>query len=378
MKGSRFVMHHVGGRGGGRAFPTISELEHEFISVMYEASSDGNEQIVARGTRTGTGETILVNACVGKPGENRVFNLNRDPCTSSLLKLNSKYQNFYINKPNYDYLFREAMSTLLEETVRTESLDDLIRLRNLPECDFLSLDTQGSELEILQHASKTLAGCVGLKLEVSFVPNYEDKPLYGDINNFLVDSGFHFIRFTRISEWAPRELSEDFRGEKMQFETDAIYFKEPSLLTSSQIYPAIFTALAFGQTEFAMYIYRICEKQLIPPFDSKWVRFCASFLDQASTSLSSRRTFSDTFSVEQSFARFAEPDLKVTDSLSLMRKIYRAMPSGVRTILLRLYLFPRKRKKLKMKRKASTKVEKMYEAIGNSKVSESFKQRRSV
>lgn len=381
MKDSRFVMHHVGGRGGSRGFPIISVFEHEFISVMYEAASDGNEQIIAVGSRRDTGETILVNACVGKPGEERVFNLNCDPYTSSMLKLNKKYQNFYIPR-GYDYLLGEAISTFVEEKIRTESIDELIRQRNLPECDFLSLDTQGSELEILQHAPKTLTSCVGIKLEVPFVQYYEGQPLYGDINKFLVDNGFHFIRFTNISEWAPRELGDDFRGENMQFETDAIYFKEPSLLNTSQIYPAIFTALAFGQTEFAMYIFRSCESRMTPPLNSEWANFCASFLEQASKSVKSRLTFGDKYSVETSFARFIEPDLgalKVTDLSSLLRKMYRAMPSGVRTILLQAYHYRRKQKKLKIKRRAPvTKAERMYKAIGNSKVCESLKQKRNT
>lgn len=73
MDDSRFVMHHIGGRAGTRAFPIVYPLEHEFVSVMYEASTDGNEQIVSYGDRKGTGKTILVNACVGSPNENRVF-----------------------------------------------------------------------------------------------------------------------------------------------------------------------------------------------------------------------------------------------------------------------------------------------------------------
>ena len=46
MKDNSFVLHHVGARNGSRAFPIVPALEHELISVMYEASEDGNDQII--------------------------------------------------------------------------------------------------------------------------------------------------------------------------------------------------------------------------------------------------------------------------------------------------------------------------------------------
>ena len=98
MDDSKFVLHHIGGRAGTRAFPLVSAFEHEFVSVMYEASTDGNDQILSYGAKKGTGKTILVNACVGRPSEDRIFNLNRDPYASSLLDLDPRYKNYYIQQ----------------------------------------------------------------------------------------------------------------------------------------------------------------------------------------------------------------------------------------------------------------------------------------
>lgn len=380
MDDSRFVMHHIGGRAGTRAFPIVYPLEHEFVSVMYEASTDGNEQIVSYGDRKGTGKTILVNACVGSPNENRVFYLNKDPYTSSLLELDPKYKNFYIQDKDYDYLLGQAISTHKEEVIKTESLDDLIQARSLPVCDFLSIDTQGSELEILRHAEKTLAKCVGVKLEVSFVKHYKNQPLFGDIDRFVVDHGFHFIKFTALKEWAPLEVGLEFRGEKMQFQTDAIYFKEPHLLGPDQFYPAIFTALAFGQTEYALYISRNFKGQPIPVSGCAWMEFCELFFEKAQLSTNQRETFDDALSLDQSFARFVDFDpkkIQVKDLKSLLKKIFWRLPTPTRRFIQRIENFSRKRKtQIDTKRLKPTELEEFFESVGLSKVTKSLRRSR--
>lgn len=380
--GSKFVMHHVGGRAGTRAFPLIPELEHELLSVMYEASTDGNDQIVSYGDQRGTGKTILVNACVGRPSENRVFYLNQDPYTSSLFELDPKYKNYYCQFKDYDYMLGQAISTHKEEGIKTESLDDLIQVRNLPACDFLSIDTQGSELEILQHAEKTLANCVGAKLEVSFVKKYKNQPLFGDIDKFLVDRGFHFIRFTELKEWAPLEVGLEFRGEKMQFETDAIYFKEPHLLGPDQFYPAIFTALAFGQTEYALFISRNFKDRPNPFSGCAWMEFCELFFEKAELSPNKRKSFDDALSIDQSFARFVNFDpkkIQTNDVKSRLRKLFWQIPAPIRSFLQRIENFLRKRNsQFKKKLSKKTEIEKFYESVGLSKVSKSLRRSKSL
>lgn len=382
MDDSKFVLHHIGGRAGTRAFPLVSAFEHEFVSVMYEASTDGNDQILSYGAKKGTGKTILVNACVGRPSEDRIFNLNRDPYTSSLLDLDPRYKNYYIQQEKFDYLLGQAIATHEKESFKTESLDDLIQTQSLPTCDFLSIDTQGSELEILQHAEKTLENCVGLKLEVSFVRNYKNKPLFGDIDKFLVDRGFHFIRFTELKEWAPLEIGPEFRGEKMQFETDAIYFKEPSNLTSEMFYPAIFAALVFGQTEYAMMISRTFQKKPTSINTSEWMNFCDVFLERAQLFPNRRKSFDDVFSVEQSFARFVDIDpreIQVDNLKSLLKKLFWHIPTPIRRFLQRVEVLLRKRKaQFKTKHMKPTELEEFFENVGLIKVSKSLRRSRSV
>jgi len=57
--------------------------------------------------------------------------------------------------------------------------------------DFVKLDTQGTELDILQAASTDLINrLVGIELEVSFVQTYEGQALFSEVDSFLLRHGF--------------------------------------------------------------------------------------------------------------------------------------------------------------------------------------------
>jgi FkbM family methyltransferase len=278
VKDDFFVLHHVGARNGFRSFPRVQGLEHEFISVMYEAAKDDNERILRRGGELGTKDTILVNACVGRSKESVLFNLNQDPYTSSFLPLNPKYAKLYSDQNNRDYVLGEAALAVKQESMTTDSLDELSQSLDLPQCDFLSLDTQGSELDILKGADITLNSCVGLQLEVAFVEVYKGQPLFSDIDAFLRSKGFVFVKFTGFQEYAPLVTGVESRGEKMHVFADAIYFRSSDLLMNDQFYPFVFTALCFGQTEVALDALKGNFNLLNKSGSKDWMRFCEKFV----------------------------------------------------------------------------------------------------
>jgi FkbM family methyltransferase len=64
------------------------------------------------------------------------------------------------------------------------------------EVHFLKLDTEGSELSILEGATRSLNDHVlGVRCEVSFLPMLEHGPLFGDIARFLNERGFDLLNF---------------------------------------------------------------------------------------------------------------------------------------------------------------------------------------
>lgn len=78
------------------------------------------------------------------------------------------------------------------EPIRTKRLDDI---PNLPAFDFLKLDVQGAELDVLKGGERTLRSALLVETETEFVPIYENQPLFADIDSFLRARGFVFHKF---------------------------------------------------------------------------------------------------------------------------------------------------------------------------------------
>ena len=66
--------------------------------------------------------------------------------------------------------------------------------------DFLKMDVQGAEREVLAHGRAKLKDTVVIQTEVSFVPLYKDQPVFGEIDLALRELGFlpHCVTGTKI------------------------------------------------------------------------------------------------------------------------------------------------------------------------------------
>jgi hypothetical protein len=78
-------------------------------------------------------------------------------------------------------------TVLRERPVETMRLDDL---PDLPPVDYLSIDTQGSELSILENGTRVLADTLVLESEVEFLRLYKNQPLLGHLQTALDQLGF--------------------------------------------------------------------------------------------------------------------------------------------------------------------------------------------
>ncbi|NEO82901.1 MAG: FkbM family methyltransferase [Spirulina sp. SIO3F2] len=129
---------------------------------------------------------------LGKDCKHRKFYVLKSETGSSLLPLNPKFQDF----------FHSEYHTLKEiKEVSTVSLNTLVTEKRLPYPELIKLDTQGSELEILNNAELVLSRLIICELEVEFLEIYQGQALFSDINNFFDRLEFELIdlRTARIS-----------------------------------------------------------------------------------------------------------------------------------------------------------------------------------
>ncbi len=82
------------------------------------------------------------------------------------------------------------------EPVETHRLDDV---EGLPALDYIKLDIQGAELDVLQNGVNKLKSVSVIELEVEFVQLYKNQPLFGDVQVFLASQGFVLHKFLDIA-----------------------------------------------------------------------------------------------------------------------------------------------------------------------------------
>jgi FkbM family methyltransferase len=166
----------------------------------------------------GHGSTYL-NAAVGVRDERRVFYCTRNPGCSSLLR------------PNHAFCgsFKDCgpdLEVVEEKVIDTVSLDSFLPKFGVKQIDFLDLDTQGSELEILHGAGAFLsADIAAVKCEVEFSPLYQEQPMFSDVDAYLRRFGFMLFDMSRSryrrANFPPHALT---RGQLLW--GDALYLRD--------------------------------------------------------------------------------------------------------------------------------------------------------
>ncbi len=136
---------------------------------------------------------LVPRALAEKPGR-RTLSLTRDPACSSLYP------------PDAEVLARIPALECATPTGVTEievtTLDDWAAKAGVEAIDFLKLDTQGSELDILRGGARLLASARMLEIEVEFNPIYQDQPLFGDVDRFLRERGFVLWRLSHAVHYS--------------------------------------------------------------------------------------------------------------------------------------------------------------------------------
>jgi FkbM family methyltransferase len=132
--------------------------------------------------------------------ETRNFHLTRDPACSSIY-------------PPIEHLadrFKELDCIKLTsvESLDFITLDNWADTNGIGHVDFLKLDTQGSELDILLGSPKTLSKTSLVEIEVEFSPIYEGQPLFADVDTFMRAHGFVLWNLGNLVHYSVNEGSE--------------------------------------------------------------------------------------------------------------------------------------------------------------------------
>lgn len=112
------------------------------------------------------------------------------------------------------------------QPVTTQRLDDIAEIAHM---DFLKMDIQGGEREVLAHGRAKLAQTVAVQTEVSFVTLYEGQPTLGEIDMTMRELGFLPHCFAEMKVWplAPTVVSgQPNKGLRQLLEADLVYVRD--------------------------------------------------------------------------------------------------------------------------------------------------------
>lgn len=270
------VVVDVGVRGGWqRRWMSVSEY---LLLVGFEPERAEYERLL-KGARPN--ELFSNRALYARPAQLPLY-ITREPALSSIYKPNRALLDLLA--PTSD-----GFDIIEEQVVQAVTLDQAATELELRTVDFLKLDTQGSELDILRGAETVLADDLfGIEVEVEFAAVYVDQPLFGDVYSFLDDQGFSFsdfpstytvadFRFVHrglkgyasstdlLRAWAHKLVPPHgaWRGAKQLLHADAVFFKDPHIYLDSdkgemsrRIRTGVFVTCALGYTEYASQMVR--------------------------------------------------------------------------------------------------------------------------
>ncbi len=191
---------------------------------------------------------------LGKDNEDRIFYIAEDPACSSLLEPNSGSFK--------EFSFNEKIVVKTEIKVRTYTLMEWASRYSVSEVDFIKLDVQGAELEILKSGGDVVGSVLGLEIEVEFIEIYKNQPLFGDIDAWVRSKGF--ILFDISKAFCKRlVVAEDVPSHGQLTWGDAIYlrdvnslFKEPEGVQACADKLVKLAAIAdlYGRPDYSLFV----------------------------------------------------------------------------------------------------------------------------
>lgn len=154
---------------------------------------------------------------------------------SAELKLLTANTNHSLLYPNESFTQRYNMKkweVIGKCELDTDTLDAILfrdDMKNQPWGEFMKIDTQGTEYEILQGASRTLTErTVAIVTEVAFCELYKDQKLFSDVETLMRRHGFSFYGFTSLHTRSKKLLDKkQYATRERLIYTDAIFFKDP-------------------------------------------------------------------------------------------------------------------------------------------------------
>jgi FkbM family methyltransferase len=127
---------------------------------------------------------------LGKDGESRRFYVTDRAACSSLLEPNLERLD--------DFSVKDPMSVVNITTIETVGLSQWADSEGIESVDFIKLDIQGAELEVLKSGENLACSALGIEIEVEFIELYKGQPMFCDVDTWIRSRGFLLFDISRV------------------------------------------------------------------------------------------------------------------------------------------------------------------------------------
>jgi FkbM family methyltransferase len=260
LKQSPLGFIDVGARGG--AHDMVEPLAGLTAVLGFEPDEKECARLMQNPEVTGPWKRIeLEPIAIAEKAGNATLHLVSAATNHSLLPPNEPFVNRYNMQPKWTLVGTEELSTVTLDAV----LFGEKRKNETFWGEFLKLDTQGTEYEILEGAKRTLLErTVAVVCEVAFCELYKGQKLFSEVELLMRGFGFSFYGFMPIHGRSKKQLDkrEAVTVERALY-TDAIFFKDPLpggpkrvTLTPRQTHALFCVALLMNFYDFALELAR--------------------------------------------------------------------------------------------------------------------------
>ena len=189
-------------------------------------------------------------------GERKLYILNKRPQSSSMYEPNRDSLEIYDFKEKDFHLFDVSKTEMVECDTLSSNLKEL----NINTLDYLKIDTQGAELEILKGLESFRP--LIIKCEVQIFPMYKKEPYWTEVTELLYKLGYIVSDWKKIgshSTRAPVEMDMIFipnflieSGKKLIFEKKREFISLMLITGQINLLKKISKILNLGHSEFYM------------------------------------------------------------------------------------------------------------------------------